>query len=117
MSSTKRVVKNHHIIVNGDMSASIDSEVIDSTSLDHLVIEVIWSAGTSPTGSVTLQGSVTGENWASIGSAVTVSGASGSGFNRTTFNEPVYPFPLTRVRWNRTGGSGTLNVHLAAKEN
>jgi len=112
MSESRGFIKNHHIIQATTMGASVNSAPIDGSSLSHIVIEAVWSAGTSPVGTVALQGSVTGTNWIDIGTPVSVSGASGFGFNQTA---SASAYGHIRVRFTRTSGTGTLNVYLSAK--
>lgn len=113
-------VKDHHLIKDGDMAGHIDSNVLDATELDYLAVEASWS-GSSPSGSLRLEGSITGNTWGLITTIGAVSGNSGSVIAQSTTNTTVVsrviPYSKVRVRYERTSGTGTLQVHISGKAN
>lgn len=104
--------QGQQIMAAGDMSAaSIES---DSISIEHtpiVSIECAWSNGSTPTGSLQLYGSVSGNNWFAVGSSVAVSGDSGCA--QLLDANAGYLFAM--AVYTKSGGSGDLDMFAEAK--
>ncbi len=102
------------IITDGDLSADITSDTIKAQSLDKVNFFVSWT-GSSPSGSLIVQGTVDGSNWEDVGvTEPTISGASGTGFvivgsDKTCWKE-------MRLFWDFTSGTGTVQAWVHAKD-
>jgi hypothetical protein len=114
------------IINAGDLSqSSITSAVTNIQFLDDINIQYIWSAGSSPVGTIAVQvssnyaqdsqGNVSNSGtWTSLSlsSTPSISGNSGSGVIEMTQLGSVW----IRTVYTRTSGSGTLNAYISGKE-
>lgn len=128
--STRPVLNPQQIIVNGDMSqATITSAPTILGMLTKFSYQAVWSAGSTPVGTIALQVSddyklnATGGvqnvgTWTTVvmsvsGAFVTsvpVSGNSGSDF--IDAESGAY---AVRIVYTRASGSGTLNAYITAK--
>ena len=105
---------NSQIITDGDLSGNITSPAIKSQLLDKLNVFVSWSNGSTPSGSLIIEGTVDGENWEDVGvTEPTISGASGTGF--VIVDTAQMCWANMRVRWAFTSGSGTLQCWIHGK--
>lgn len=127
MSGRKNVLPPFQTINAGDMSqASITSSVTSIQYLDNICIELIWS-GTSPIGTIAIQGSLNhaqdaqgnvtvAGTWVPmvIGGSPTqaVSGNSGS----MLFDLSQLSFPYIRIVYTKTSGIGTLDGYIGGKQ-
>ena len=86
-----------------------------SASLRHAngyALQFIWSAGSTPTGTVKLQASLDDSTWDDItGASESVSGSSGS----VTFNAPNAFYHYVRPVYTRSGGTATANAYITIK--
>lgn len=99
--------------VSGSMGADITSNYADVGWFAWLAIQIVWSAGSSPLGTVYVQGSNDGTNFENItGLSFSLSGDSGSHM----FEDPDAGYRYVRVFYDRTSGDGTLDsIKLSAK--
>lgn len=96
---------------SGDMSqATLTCAAVAIFHMPIVCLQAIWS-GTSPVGTLQLQGSVNGANWFNVGSTVAVSGNTGSA--QVTDANAGYNF--ARVLYTKTSGTGTLSGFAQAK--
>jgi hypothetical protein len=124
----KRYLPSFLAINAGDMSASITSPASRIKYDDNIVYSLIWSNGVGLSGNFSFEVSVDhvetdagvvtkAGTWEDLGVVGTdsnppiVSGASG----HHTISMNQIPAPFIRCKWNRTGGTGTLNVFVAGK--
>ena len=111
MASSKFLT--HHIIVDGNLGADITSDEIKSENLDKLNVFVSWT-GSSPVGSLIVQGSVDGSTWSDIGvTEPTITGASGSGF--VICDSSKVCWKRMRLFWDFTSGTGTVQAWIHAQ--
>lgn len=113
----------HKVINNQSMATSLTSDVTIIQKLSMVSYDIAWSAGSSPVGTVTVQVSNTYEqnsdgsvknagNWTTLAlGTLSVSGNSGNGFVDVDATAGY----AIRLLYNRTSGSGTLNVTVAGK--
>ena len=112
--SRKLWTSNHSQITDGDMSADIttaDASVTDVEAKDRALFHASW-VGSSPVGSISIEFSNDKSNWIALdfGSVITVTG--NSGYHLVMIN--MIAFKYVRAKYNRTSGTGTLNVKLKA---
>lgn len=95
---------------SGDMSqASCTSAQASCEHLGIISVECAWSAGSTPVGTLQLQGSVSGANWFNVGAAVAVSGNTGC----AQVNDASSAYNYLRVVYTKTSGGGTLTMARA----
>lgn len=100
-------------VINSVLDASAVSSSVDISDCTVIAVQAVWT-GTSPTGTVTIEGSLDGSNWSTFGaSSITVSGSSGNGL--INFNPAGMPF--VRVNFTKTGGTvATMKAYLSSKQ-
>lgn len=126
MSSTKRVLRPYRVIDGGNMAGDITGSETNVQFLDYVLLQVEWS-GTSPVGVLNVEflkleaerNTATGVDlWqkvdfgGAIGTDIPISGSPAS--HQVILNEIA--FPKIRCFYDRTSGSGTLNITLVGKE-
>lgn len=112
MSDKPRFVFNENIITTGSMASSITSTSYDVSEVNNVAVQAVWSSGSTPVGTTTLEASLDDTNYTEItDSSLAVSGNSGSNFYN--IQDPGYRY--LRLKYNRTSGSGTLNVKISGK--
>lgn len=111
MSGRKNIINAHRIIIDGNMASNITSEAVDVSRMDNISVEAIYTG--SPNGTLTLQGSNSKENWASVNTSENIAISSASNDIMVFAN---YAFKWARVVYTASSGSGTLNCYLTAKE-
>lgn len=103
-----------NLIKDGNMSGNITSSIADVSGADYGVIDIVW-AGTSPVGTITVEGRA-GDNapFATLdfGSSIAISGNTGS--HRLILTQ--IPFTHIRINYNFTSGTGTLNAYIVTKK-
>lgn len=99
------------LLDGGDMSADVTSS---EAGLDHMEMAAIhakWS-GSSPTGSLIVQATVNGTDWVAVSTdttlAVTATG-------EKIFHLSNIGYRKCRVFWDKTSGTGSLDVWISAK--
>ena len=94
---------------SGDMSqASCTSASASCEHIGMISVECAWS-GTSPVGTLQLQGSVSGSAWFNVGSSVAVSGNTGC----VQVADVSSAYNYFRVVYTKTSGTGTLTAAQA----
>ena len=99
------------VLTAGDMSGNLTSDAFTVQHTPIVCIQAVWSAGSTPVGTLQLQGSVNGTDYFDVGSTVAVSGNTGT--KQVTDANAGYLF--ARLVYTRTSGSGTLNAWAEAK--
>ena len=98
-----------HLVVNGDMSGALTSEVID---LDHINLAAIYCKFTgAPTGVLKIEFSENGLDFYIPTGATQVVAAAGTW---TTWYRDVASAYM-RISYEFSGGVGSLNVHCTLK--
>lgn len=115
MGAYKNVLRQCHLITDGDMSATaITSSAVDVANLDNIGIQFIWTG--VAVGVFTLTGSIDGTTYSAIPSTyyTTLPVPSGSPSNGFSF---IDDFPITylKVTYTKTSDTGTLNVWISGK--
>lgn len=121
--ASRPLITPHQVITNGNMSASITSEVTVITNVTMVSYSVSWT-GTSPSGVVTIEVSndysknAAGQvqnagTWTELplSAACVVSGNSGNGMIELT-DIPAFAI---RLKYTRASGSGTMQAIIVAK--
>jgi len=100
-------------LTNVTLVGTTPSSLIDISDCSIIAFQAIWT-GTSPSGTVTLEGSLNGTNWSTFGaSTISVTGVSGSGL--VNFNPAGMPF--VRVTYTHASGTtATLAVLVSTKQ-
>jgi hypothetical protein len=98
------------IIANGDMSGNLTSDVLSLNNMLHFSVHAIWNG--SPEGQLIIEAS--GElgqplSWAQLSSEVVAGAGQKIWLDRNT------PYKWLRVRYVRTNGIGTLEIHAITK--
>lgn len=112
------------LVVNGDMSGNITSTGINLISAYAYSIQAVWTGGTAPVGTFTLQGSDdpgdtgTGQgvsqpvNWTTItGSSQAISGSPGS----ILYDVTECSYRWTRLVYTAGSGSATMQATINVK--
>ena len=110
---SKRIVPGYKMWDSTSLGATNTSNSTNVQNLDKASIFVEWT-GSSPSGTITVEvrNSSSGTWYAlDFGSAITVSGASGT--HSIILNELL--FVDMRLVYTRTSGSGTINATIASK--
>lgn len=108
-----------NLLVNGNMAGTLTSNAINAGSYWGGMISCIVTNSSSAAGTLTLQGSADGVNYAPLeaglpGSQVPVAlTVSGNGVNN--FDVTATGAQNLRVVYVPSGGSGTLNINLWMK--
>jgi hypothetical protein len=112
MSGRKNVINNYVVLTGQSLGASFQSATIDVTYLDRVCFEI--AATTSDAvGSITIQGSITGNVWVDLPlSAMTLSGAN----LNILIDLEATGLKLLRIAYTRTSGTGTIGASVSAKE-
>lgn len=109
MSVTKFIAKTF-LKTGASMGADVQSDSFNIQRMADYALQFVWSAGSTPVGTVTLQYSNDGSQWDSASSSLNVSGNSGSnsikGVTGPAFVRGIYTY---------TSGSGTLDITIVAK--
>jgi hypothetical protein len=102
---------NYPIVVNGSMAGNITSPIVDLSKTDGYGIYAVWTG--SPSGTIELQGSLTGlpQDFVTIpNSATPVSGPGNALWEVTT---AFYAY--VQVVYVASSGSGSLNARVLGK--
>ena len=108
---SKKVIEPINVLSNGDMSGDLASSISTVKYMDNMAYQCAWTG--SPSGTLNVQVSLDGTNWASLSSTgIDVSGGSpqfidvnqtSAGYIRCIFTHTM-------------GSSGTLNILMSSKE-
>ena len=112
MSGRKNVLVPTSVITAGDMSqATVTSLTTNVQYMDNVSYEAAWTG--APVGTLVVQGSHTGTNWNTI---ISASPAPAGTSSSQLFDLNQLSFPLVRVLYTKSSGTGTLNVTVCVKE-
>ena len=125
MSSKRFIIKKAYLIgavtgvnpalVSGSMAADITGPTTQIDTADQVCYQVSWTSSNA-VGVISVQGSIDGVNWDDLTfSPVLTQPASNNG--AYLINLALIPFPLIRLKYTRTSGSGSLVVYMSAKGN
>lgn len=118
------VLKPIPLVVDGDMSASITSKVINTQFLNEAYIQLVFTG--TPTGTFTVETSgdyvpddefrtspPNAGNWDALdlGTTLSASGAAGT----ISVDITLSAVPYLRVVYTRASGTGTLNAKISGK--
>lgn len=122
-------VRPYQVLTNGSMAGSLTSSVTIIQKISKVSYTFVWSAGSTPVGTVSVQGSndyavdsqgnvSNSGNWktltitdaGALATTVAVSGATGS-----TGIDVETGFYAIRAIYTRSSGSGTLNAYVCGK--
>jgi hypothetical protein len=100
-------------LTNITLAGTTSSSLIDISDCSVVAFQAVWT-GTSPSGTVTLEGSLNGTTWSTFGaSTISVTGASGNGL--VNFSPAGMPF--VRVTYTHVSGTtATLAVSVSTKQ-
>ena len=125
MSSVRSTIKSTYAIgnitqpnpalVSGSMSADITGPVTQIDKIDQVAYQVSWTS-TTAVGTISVQGSIDGVNFIDLTFNPVLSQPS-SNSGSYLINLSLLPFPLIRLKYTRTSGTGALTVYLSAKGN
>lgn len=101
--------------VSGDMSTDIISPLTHIDTGDQICYQCHWTSS-SAVGVISVQGSVDGTTWDDITftPALAQPTSNNGGY---LINLALVPFPLIRLKYTRTSGTGNLVVYMSAKGN
>lgn len=89
------------------------SSLIDVSDCTFVAFQTIW-AGTTPSGTVTIEGSLNGTTWSTFGASSTTVGTANTGSGLVNFSPLGMPF--IRVTYTHTSGTITsLQVLVSTK--
>jgi hypothetical protein len=102
---------NNRLILDGDMAGNITSTTQNVQEAVSFSVHGIWT-GTSPVGTLDIQGSNDGVNFTSVlSSPAAISGNSG----QIMVNVEKHAYAYIRLVYTETSGTGTLNVYVNGK--
>jgi len=116
MSSQKAVLKPYPIFNAITISSTQTSGSTNVWGIDFEYIVVVWSGGSSPVGSITVEVLYSdNDDWIPLdfASALSVSGNSGS--MQIKLNS--IPFTHVRIKYTRVSGTATLSAWIQGKGN
>ena len=118
----KNVVRSYKMLDAVSLSTDQTSTATNVLNLDYASIQVIWSGGSSPVGTITIQGTnidpdlpsfSSTTDWATLELSGTVSVSGNSGNHSIVFEQ--LPFHSIRFVYTRSTGTATLSAHLSSK--
>ena len=99
-------------VIDITSGATTSSSSIDISDCTVIAMQAVW-AGATPSGTVTIEGSLDGSTWSTFGaSSITVTGASGSGL--VNFSPAGMPFVRATVTYT-SGTVSSLKVYVSSK--
>lgn len=130
--STRPQNKPHLVITNASMGTSLTSDPSIISNLSKLSYQVVWTAGSTPVGTVSVQvsndyylnadgtpGNPATASWDTValnynGSVVTTVPITGNSGHGTIDVESLSSYAV-RLIYTRASGTGTMNVTYVAK--
>lgn len=113
----KNIIKPYHLMIDGDMSGNLTSNIVDVTYTDNVGIQLTFTG--TPSGEFAVEGSVdyddhlsTG-NWSELTFSTTPQATGSADTHLLNLNQ--IPYKKIRVTYTRTSGTGTLNIHVMSK--
>lgn len=123
MSSVRGIIKSSYLIgsltavnpakVSGTMAADIVSPITQIDKLDQVCYQVAWTSSNA-VGVISVQGSVDGVNFEDLTFGTPLAQPN-SNNGRYLINLALIPFPLIRLKYTRTSGTGNMTVYMSAK--
>lgn len=107
----KSVSHSFPVVTAGDMSGSITSAVTNVSYTDNVGYHCVWTG--TPTGTITVEATIDGTNWDSLTLSPTISLTGSASSTLISLNQ--LPYESVRLKYNRTSGTGTLNVVVMTK--
>lgn len=129
MSSARGIIKTYYAIgdtsfvpnnyitnvppVSGDMSADITGPVTVLDRMDQVCIQIDWTSSDA-IGVISIQGSVNGVDFYDLtfDDPIAQPASNDGGY---LVNLALIPFTYLRVFYDRTSGSGDMNVYISCK--
>ena len=105
----------YQLVTNGAMTGTttLTSTQQNVLNFDNIGLQISWTG--TPTGVISIQGSVDGVNFASLTFSPAITQPAGSA-NSILVNLNQFPWPYLQVQYVNSSGSGTLNVLLCSKD-
>lgn len=99
-------------VIDITSGVTTSSSSVDVSDCSLVAMQAVWS-GTTPVGTVTLEGSLDGVNFSTFGaSSISVSGATGS----AVVTSNAIGFPFLRATFTYTSGTvASLKVYVSSK--
>lgn len=111
MSDLPKHLANDQVVTNGSMGANVTSSAVNTNEAGLAGVQAIWSAGTTPVGTLFLQvSSDGGTTYTNYDSGQAVSGSSGS-----VHWNIIVGHSYLRIFYSRTSGTATLNAFINSK--
>ena len=107
----KSTSHSYSVITAGSMAGSLTSSTTNVAYTDNIGYHCVWTG--SPVGTITVEASIDGTNWDSLTLNPTIS--TGGAASSTLISLNQVPYEMLRVKYNRTSGTGTLNVVVMTK--
>lgn len=107
----KNTSHSYPVITAGDMSGSLTSAETNVSYTDNVGYHAVWTG--TPTGTITVEATINGTDWDSLTLSPTISLTGAAGSTLISLNQ--IPYETVRLKYNRTSGTGTLNVAVMTK--
>ena len=119
MSGRKNVLIPKHLMVDGDMSGSLVTDVVSALYQDNIGFQVEWTG--SPSGSFAIEASIDYNDVSGSGTFYELTfnpilGEAGGSAGGFLINLNQFPYPYYRLTYEPVGSSGSLNVYICSKE-
>ena len=102
---------NSSILYTGSMGASFVTDPIYLPTQTGFCVHAIFTDASAPVGSFTIETSIDGSTWATLADSTQAISAAGDHF----YSISRVSYPMARLKWTRTSGSGDITVHAFAK--
>lgn len=121
MGAYKNVLANYHLVNAGSMAASITSDALNVTNLDNVGLTLSWSG--TPTGTFSVEVSndglwagltYSGSIWTALTFTPSLDAPAGSAAS-TYIDINQLSATALRVKYTRSGSTGTLDVYASGK--
>ncbi len=118
--SRRNVLKHTKLFDADTINTDVTSDALNVENLDKGSINVAWSAGTSPVGTLTVEASNSTDNeilhssgtWMELDFGVTIDVTGNSGDHQIVFES--MPFRFIRLKFNSTSGTATSTATFHA---
>ena len=115
----KSFLKSYQTITDESMGADVTSLITVSTGLDNIGMQVKWTSSDA-VGIISVQASLNYDEQTGTGdwydltfpTPLTQPSSNNGGY---LINLNQFPFPVYRIKYTRTSGTGTLNAWTCAK--
>jgi hypothetical protein len=115
----KFVLKPAQVATSQDMGSSFEVFLPSSLQADVVGVQLNYTSGGSPVGTLEIQGSVDGDNYASL--YLNINGASGLTVPIPANSSPIVvdlygsALPFLKLKYTRASGTGTMNIFFTYK--